>query len=172
MGFKCESLKITDCQFFLEIAIFKKRNIKYSLMWPSWSHATNAIIRHAISSKSRKHNHHYHTAYLGMTQGVSGQFPCIENVRCGDTAKRNRKESKEHHNLTKGELGYTLIPVLHTQSQRETRTEFRGPRIFIVFFHIHVIIIIVVRHKKCSQPFSPHSLGLSSSNLLTAQELC
>ena len=26
-------------------------------MWPSWSHVTNAIIKNAISSKSRKHNH-------------------------------------------------------------------------------------------------------------------
>ena len=54
------------------------------------------------------------TAYLGMTQVVSGQFPRIENVQCRDTAKHNCEEPKEHHNLTKGELGYTLIPALHT----------------------------------------------------------
>ena len=52
--------------------------------------------------------------YLGMTRVVSGQFPHIEYVRRGDTAKHNREEPKEHHNLTKGELGYTLIPALHT----------------------------------------------------------
>ena len=54
------------------------------------------------------------TAYLGMTRVVSGQFPCIENVRHGNMAKRDREEPKEHHNLTKGELCYTLIPALHT----------------------------------------------------------
>ena len=29
------------------------------------------------------------TVYLGMTLVVSGQFPCIENVQRGDTAKRD-----------------------------------------------------------------------------------
>ena len=53
------------------------------------------------------------TAYLGMTQVVSGQFLCIENIRCGATAKRNRVEPKEHHSSTKGELGHTLIPTMH-----------------------------------------------------------
>ena len=53
------------------------------------------------------------TAYLGMTRVVSGQFPHIENVWHGDTAKRDCEEPKEHHNSTKGELGYTLIPTMH-----------------------------------------------------------
>ena len=53
------------------------------------------------------------TAYLGMTRVVSGQFARIENVRRGNTAKRDREEAKEHHNSTKGELGYTLIPTMH-----------------------------------------------------------
>ena len=56
----------------------------------------------------------YRTACLGMTRVVSVQFPHIENVRHGDTAKHDRKERKEHHNSTNGELGYTLIPALHT----------------------------------------------------------
>ena len=52
-------------------------------------------------------------AYLGMTRVVSGQFARIENVRRGNTAKRDREEAKEHHNSIKGELGYTLIPTMH-----------------------------------------------------------
>ena len=55
---------------------------------------------------------YYRTAYLGMTQVVSGQFLHIENVRRSDTAKRDCDEPKEHHNSTKGELGYTLIPTM------------------------------------------------------------
>ena len=54
------------------------------------------------------------TAYLGMTWVVSGQFPRIENVQHGDTPKCDHEEPKEHHNSTKEELGYTLIPALHT----------------------------------------------------------
>ena len=48
-----------------------------------------------------------------MTRVVSGQFPRIENIRRGATAKRDREEPKEHHSSTKGELGYTLIPNIH-----------------------------------------------------------
>ena len=54
------------------------------------------------------------TAYLGMTRVVLGQFPCIENIQRGNTAKHDSEEPKQHHNSTKGELGYTLIPALHT----------------------------------------------------------
>ena len=53
------------------------------------------------------------TVYLGITRVVSGQFLRIENVRRGNTAKRDCEEPKEHHNSTKGELGYTLIPTMH-----------------------------------------------------------
>ena len=53
------------------------------------------------------------TAYLGMTRVVSGQYLRIENIRRGATAKRDREEPKEHHNSTKRELGYTLIPTIH-----------------------------------------------------------
>ena len=56
----------------------------------------------------------YIMQYLGMTWVVSSQFLRIENVRRGDTAKRDCEEPKEHHNSTKGELGYILIPALHT----------------------------------------------------------
>ena len=48
-----------------------------------------------------------------MTQVVSGQFPHIENIRCGAMAKRNREEPKEHHSLTKEELRYILISAMH-----------------------------------------------------------
>ena len=50
-------------------------------------------------------------AYLEITRVVSGQFLRIENIRCSDTAKCDCKEPKKHHNLTKRELDYTLIPT-------------------------------------------------------------
>ena len=59
---------------------------------------------------------YYRTAYLGMTRVVSGQFPCIENIQHGATAKLDCEEPKEHHSSTKEELGYTLIPTMHTMS--------------------------------------------------------
>ena len=59
------------------------------------------------------------TAYLGMTQVVSGQFPRIENIQHGATAKCDREELKEHHTSTKRELGYTLIPTIHAYRVRE-----------------------------------------------------
>ena len=49
------------------------------------------------------------------------------------------------------------------------RTKFSGLKFLLPFF---IIIHVVFRHKKSSQPFSLRSLGLPSSNLLTAQELC
>ena len=52
------------------------------------------------------------TAYLGMTQVVSGQFLHIENIWCNAMAKHDREEPKEHHSSTKGELGYTLISTI------------------------------------------------------------
>ena len=69
-----------------------KRNIKYSLMWPSRSHVTNAIIKNAISSeifffcvhmciithiqiqtssKFRKHNHVVTTHLKPVLQNIA-----------------------------------------------------------------------------------------------------
>ena len=50
-----------------------------------------------------------------MTWVVSGQFPHIENIWRSDTAKSDHEEPKEHHNSTKGELGYTLFFVTQRQ---------------------------------------------------------
>ena len=57
-GFKCKSLKIVDFEFFLRLQ-FLKRNIPHAtnatIIYVS--HATNAIIKNAISLKSQKRNH-------------------------------------------------------------------------------------------------------------------
>ena len=55
-GFKCENLKIVNCEFFPRLQSLK-RNIKYITHIDSRLHTTNAIIKNAISSKSRKCNH-------------------------------------------------------------------------------------------------------------------
>ena len=53
------------------------------------------------------------SAYLGMIQVASGQFLFIENIRCSAMAKRDRKEPKECHSSTKGELVFSLITSMH-----------------------------------------------------------
>lgn len=53
------------------------------------------------------------TAYLGMTLVFLGQLEHFKNIRRGATAKRSCEEQKQHHRLTKCELGYTLIPTMH-----------------------------------------------------------
>ena len=71
-----------------------------------------------------------------MTRIVLSQFPRIEHIRRGATAKRGRVETKEHHSSTKRELSYTLIPAMGVWSARETWTEFRGlefPSSFFIF---------------------------------------
>ena len=86
---------------------------------------------------------------------------CILRTYSG--AKNNNKEPKEHHNSTKGGLGYKAC-MPRVRGRCEPSLEAQS------FFHIHVLIL--VSHKVCSKPFSPSSLGISSSNLLTAIPNC
>ena len=55
-----ESKNYLITSFSLDFNLLK-RNIKYSLMWPSRSHVTKAIIKNAISSKFRKRNRAFKT---------------------------------------------------------------------------------------------------------------
>ena len=61
--------------------------------------STDIIGRAGVSPPSRMAGSI--TLYLGMTWVVSGQFPRIENIRRGATAKCDREEPKEHHSSTK-----------------------------------------------------------------------
>ena len=54
------------------------------------------------------------TAYLGMTQVVSGQFSHIENIWHGTTAKHDCEEPKKYIAwLSKSYIGYTLVLSMH-----------------------------------------------------------
>ena len=75
------------------------------------------------------------TAYLGMTRVVSGQFQHFENTWRGITAKRSRKEQKEHYSSTKVKAGLHIY-THHVRLERaqETRTKFSGFEFSSSFF--------------------------------------
>ena len=87
--------------------------------------------------------YHYRTVYL-MTQVVSGQFLRIENIQRGAIAKHDCKEPKEHHSSTKGELGYTLIPM-HLACL-EYAGEFRGLEFSLSFLIIIMFFSFVTKN--------------------------
>ena len=73
-----------------------------------------------------------------MTWVVSGQFQYFEKIQHGITAKCGHKEQQEHHSLAKLELSYMLIPAMHECTGDMNQVKLPCPRIFVVFFHIHV----------------------------------
>ena len=114
MGFKCESLKIENCKFFPEIAIFGPTI--YSTYW-CWLHSINAIIKNAISSKTQKTqslNYTFKTCPTVVSEKYSIHVCTEHNYTCTCTCTCTHYQSP------------TVLKFFYQQKSTENRLEKEG----------------------------------------------